>query len=229
MVSFHYVIKIALSKKYFKLFLINWIVLTLLPISEYPEPHKNVHIQNMIIIIALHISKFKLFLSVPMYDVDLMWHTHQLFPLIYERDTTALLGYLLNHDDETTDRSPGSKLATSDSETRALWKQVYGEHFVIPGVLNRGESPVGRLFHVSWYHNNQLWPSMSYSQGTLTFEENTHVYYFTFERFLVISIMTFQWKYYASTRDIMYKHDQTINKFLLYQHIMTAYVPLDWV
>ena len=84
-----------------------------------------------------------------MYDVDLMWHTHQLFPISYERDTTAILGYLLNHDDETTDRSPGSKLATSDLETRALWEQVYSENFVIPGVLNRGKSPVGRLFPVS--------------------------------------------------------------------------------
>lgn len=29
---------------------------------------------------------------VPCYDMDLAWHTHQLHPRVYERDTTTILG-----------------------------------------------------------------------------------------------------------------------------------------
>ena len=42
---------------------------------------------------------------VPMYDVDLVWHTHQLFHHCYVRDTKTYLGSMLPHDDSTTDRS----------------------------------------------------------------------------------------------------------------------------
>lgn len=90
-----------------------------------------------------------IFLStVPMYDVDLVWHTHQLHPHAYARDMSEVLGYLLNHDDESTDRGPHSKLATSGAETGTVWRQVYGRRFEIPGTLYRGESPVGRLHQV---------------------------------------------------------------------------------
>ncbi len=41
---------------------------------------------------------------VPCYDMDLVWHTHQVHPVQYHRDTTAILGFLLKHDDSVNDR-----------------------------------------------------------------------------------------------------------------------------
>jgi hypothetical protein len=40
----------------------------------------------------------KLF-CVPTYDIDLMWHAHQLCPLAYAADCQQLMGRLIDHDD----------------------------------------------------------------------------------------------------------------------------------
>jgi len=82
---------------------------------------------------------------VPFYDVDLVWHTHQLHPVAYEADMTLYLGSLFNHDDTDTDRSPSSKLTTSGEKTRKLWRTEFGEEFALTGAIYRGPSPVGRL------------------------------------------------------------------------------------
>ncbi|GKA55217.1 glycine-rich domain-containing protein 1 [Tanacetum coccineum] len=39
------------------------------------------------------------------YDIDSMWHTHQLHPLSYFNDTVSLLGKVLGHDDIDSDRT----------------------------------------------------------------------------------------------------------------------------
>ena len=99
---------------------------------------------------------------VPMYDIDLMWHSHQLCPLAYREDTQAYLGYILNHDDSTTDRSPDSTLSRATAKTKDLWDSTYpGDPLLIPGVLYRGRNPKGtlytmtvneqRLVYKSWY------------------------------------------------------------------------------
>ena len=41
-------------------------------------------------------------LYVPTYDVDLMWHSHQLQPIAYMKDMLNLLGKVLEHDDMDT-------------------------------------------------------------------------------------------------------------------------------
>ena len=41
---------------------------------------------------------------VPCYDIDLIWHTHQVCTLNYSKDTTAILGFVLKHDDSVNDR-----------------------------------------------------------------------------------------------------------------------------
>ena len=41
---------------------------------------------------------------VPCYDIDLVWHTHQVNTLHYSNDTTAILGFVLKHDDSVNDR-----------------------------------------------------------------------------------------------------------------------------
>ena len=61
------------------------------------------------------------------------WHTHQLNPFAYSKDTKEVLGYLFPHDDAVNDRTPGSKLCTSDLETRSLWSDIFKENFFFPG------------------------------------------------------------------------------------------------
>ena len=57
---------------------------------------------------------------VPCYDIDLMWHTHQLFPLKYKEDMERILGKIFNHDDSVNDRSEGSRLNNADRLTRQV-------------------------------------------------------------------------------------------------------------
>lgn len=83
---------------------------------------------------------------VPCYDIDLMWHSHQLHPLIYKTDTERLLGRLFNHDDTVTDRNPDSKLSNADLKTRELWRSTFNEAFSMYGSMFRGEPPEGKLY-----------------------------------------------------------------------------------
>ena len=62
---------------------------------------------------------------VPCYDFDLVWHAHQLHPVVYSGDTSRTLGRMFNHDDTVNDRTPGSKLSESDTRTRQLWREHY--------------------------------------------------------------------------------------------------------
>lgn len=82
---------------------------------------------------------------VPCYDIDLMWHTHQLMTVAYRHDVAAILGYVLNHDDTDTDRSPGSKLTDSFANTRQLWKDAFDEEYTVSGAMYRGAPPAGKL------------------------------------------------------------------------------------
>ena len=57
---------------------------------------------------------------VPCYDMDLCWHTHQIQPILYRKETKKILGEILPHDDSVNDRTPGSKLTSSEDTTRKL-------------------------------------------------------------------------------------------------------------
>ncbi|CAF2620685.1 unnamed protein product [Rotaria sp. Silwood2] len=86
---------------------------------------------------------------VPMYDIDIIWHTHQLFPEIYRRDMIENLQHVLHHDDTTTDRSPNSKLSTSDHETRHKWFELYGDRLPKNGCMYRGKPSKGLYQYVT--------------------------------------------------------------------------------
>ena len=86
---------------------------------------------------------------VPCYDFDLVWHSHQLHPAVYKKDTTNVLGRMFNHDDSVNDRAPDSKLNRSDVKTRELWKQIFHEDFAQWGTMFRGEPSYGKLDLVS--------------------------------------------------------------------------------
>ena len=82
---------------------------------------------------------------VPCYDMDVCWHTHQIRPFLYQKETKVILGHVLPHDDSVNDRAPGSKLNNSDEITRKLWRQTFEEEFSRPGSMFRGIPPNGKL------------------------------------------------------------------------------------
>ena len=86
---------------------------------------------------------------VPCYDIDLVWHTHQVHPALYYHDMMNILGFVLKHDDSVNDRSEGSKLNTSDAITRNLWSLKFGVPFARPGAMFRGNPPNGHLLQLT--------------------------------------------------------------------------------
>ncbi|KAL4226738.1 hypothetical protein ACF0H5_014718 [Mactra antiquata] len=79
---------------------------------------------------------------VPCYDIDVMWHSHQLHPSVYKHDTVKVLGQVLAHDDSVNDRSVGSRLIQADQKTRDLWKELFGDNIMTFGAMFRGEPPI---------------------------------------------------------------------------------------
>lgn len=86
---------------------------------------------------------------VPCYDIDLIWHTHQLNPMIYKNDIKRIVGNVFNHDDSVNDRREDSKLNNAHKRMRELWSQVYNESFSKFGAMYRGNPPNGQLYSLT--------------------------------------------------------------------------------
>jgi len=93
---------------------------------------------------------------VPCYDMDLVWHTHQANPAAYVKESTELLGKMLNHDDSDNDRTVGSKLATASQDTIKLWREHFGDEFRKSGCMHRGMNPRGQLLPLSYEDQMEL-------------------------------------------------------------------------
>eukprot|EP01018_Ginkgo_biloba_P025969 Gb_06704 [translate_table: standard] len=78
---------------------------------------------------------------VPTYDIDLIWHSHQLSPVAYRDDTLHLLGRVLNHDDTSEDRSLRQRLDVGFRETRELWENIFGFPYERAGAMYKGKKP----------------------------------------------------------------------------------------
>lgn len=78
---------------------------------------------------------------IPTYDIDLIWHAHQLHSATYCRDTSAIYGEVLEHDDTDSDRSEAKKLSVEFMETTKAWEEVYGIRYWKAGALYRGSAP----------------------------------------------------------------------------------------
>lgn len=78
---------------------------------------------------------------VPTYDIDLIWHTHQLHPISYCKDLVEILGKVLEHDDTDSDRAKGKKLDTGFSKTTEQWEETYGRRYWRAGAMYRGSAP----------------------------------------------------------------------------------------
>ena len=78
---------------------------------------------------------------VPTYDVDLIWHSHQLHPASYCKEMVEVLGKVLEHDDTDSDRSKGQKLDVGFSETTKQWEDMFGSRYWRAGAMYRGSAP----------------------------------------------------------------------------------------
>ncbi|XP_024383677.1 glycine-rich domain-containing protein 1 [Physcomitrium patens] len=78
---------------------------------------------------------------VPTYDIDLMWHAHQLSPVAYARDTEALMGCVIHHDD-SMERGPHTELEEGFDSTSRLWEDTFGQPYERAGTMYRGAKPV---------------------------------------------------------------------------------------
>ncbi|CAM6126838.1 unnamed protein product [Calypogeia fissa] len=76
-------------------------------------------------------------LCVPTYDIGLIWHAHQLSPVSYAKDTEALLGCLMDHDD-TMENGPNTKLGNGFQDTVRLWEKTFGLPYERAGAMPRG-------------------------------------------------------------------------------------------
>ncbi|XP_074308929.1 glycine-rich domain-containing protein 1-like [Silene latifolia] len=78
---------------------------------------------------------------VPTYDIDLVWHTHQLDPISYSKDMTENVGRVCHHNDKVSDRTPGKLLHVGFCDITDLWEQTYGRSYWTAGSLHRGTPP----------------------------------------------------------------------------------------
>jgi Glycine-rich domain-containing protein-like len=79
--------------------------------------------------------------SVPTYDIDIMWHSHQLCPVSYCNDMVSLLGLVLQHDDTGTDRSVGSKMYDGFVRTTIQFEDTFGLRYWRAAAMQRGAKP----------------------------------------------------------------------------------------
>lgn len=78
---------------------------------------------------------------VPTYDIDLIWHTHQLNPSSYSNDLVELLGKILEHDDTDQNRGRGQKLDVGFYKTTKQWEELFGLRYWRAGAMYRGSTP----------------------------------------------------------------------------------------
>ncbi|CAJ2647285.1 unnamed protein product [Trifolium pratense] len=78
---------------------------------------------------------------VPTYDIDLIWHSHQLHPVSYSKDLNEALGKVLEHDDTDADRTKGKKLDVGFSGTTKQWEDTFGTRYWKAGALYKGNAP----------------------------------------------------------------------------------------
>ncbi|KAF5181520.1 Glycine-rich domain-containing protein [Thalictrum thalictroides] len=114
---------------------------------------------------------------VPTYDIDLMWHTHQLHPVSYCKNLVKTLGKVLEHDDMDSDRGKGQKLDVGFSGTTMQWEETFGTRYWRAGGMYRGvaPSPITDIPLLSSIRSKTLVPSTETSQSILQLSKTTVV------------------------------------------------------
>lgn len=103
------------------------------------------------------VQRYKMFLNlillnngafcVPTFDIDLLWHAHQMCAKAYSLDTQKLFGRVLGHDDrdsnsEKTGSARSKRLEWGYRTTMQLWDRTYGVPYDRAGAMLRASPPV---------------------------------------------------------------------------------------
>ncbi|CAB4267367.1 unnamed protein product [Prunus armeniaca] len=78
---------------------------------------------------------------VPTYDIDLIWHSHQLHPASYDKDLVAIMRKVLEHDDTDSDRTNCQKLDVGFSEITKQWEEIFSTRYWRAGAMYHGGAP----------------------------------------------------------------------------------------
>lgn len=86
---------------------------------------------------------------VPTYDIDLIWHSHQLNPASYFKDMVVIMEKVLEHDDTDSDRTKGRKLDLGFYKTTRQWEETFGSRYWKAGAMYRGKAPSSLSMNLS--------------------------------------------------------------------------------
>jgi hypothetical protein len=105
---------------------------------------------------------------VPTYDIDLIWHSHQLHPASYCKDLVAILGKVLMHDDTDSDRTKGKRLDVGFSGTTNQWEEAFGSRYWRAGAMYKGPAPAPLAINLHQLNNVRMKvaPSNEYQNMT---------------------------------------------------------------
>lgn len=78
---------------------------------------------------------------IPTYDIDLIWHSHQLHPASYDKDLVAIMRKVLEHDDTDSDRTNCQKLDVGFSEITKQWEEIFSTRYWRAGAMYHGGAP----------------------------------------------------------------------------------------
>ena len=126
------------------------ILLLISPLVQVSRPHMNndqflrgalARYKGFLHLIRTNRKKSLKRFCVPTYDIDLIWHSHQLHPVAYCHDLTELIGKVLEHDDTDSDRTKGMKLDVGFSGTTGQWEETFGRRYWRAGAMYKGSTP----------------------------------------------------------------------------------------
>jgi hypothetical protein len=98
---------------------------------------------------------------VPTLDIDLIWHTHQLFPVEYRSWCFDNLDKYVNHDD-TVDESD---LVVGLNQTINIWLGKYGEKYEVDYFHVTNPGPIGPPITNYCEYGPSCWPGNSSSEN----------------------------------------------------------------
>ncbi|KAL9229466.1 hypothetical protein vseg_004929 [Gypsophila vaccaria] len=106
---------------------------------------------------------------VPTYDIDLMWHTHQLHPKCYSVDLIEIVGRVLHHDDSIADKSKEKQLEVGSAKTTSHWEDMFGLRYWKAGAMHRGVAPTP-VTQAPVLFNNQVEDSSISEKSAVTIQ-----------------------------------------------------------
>ncbi|PPQ72246.1 hypothetical protein CVT24_002346 [Panaeolus cyanescens] len=98
------------------------------------------------------LSSWPTALYVPTLDIDLIWHTHQLLSVRYEKDTVRYVGRFIDHDDKVE----GLRLSSAFDNTCKAWKDKFKVSYTYCGCPHPGHKADSSSSDVNINHTGTI-------------------------------------------------------------------------